>query len=87
MIIESNSEKLIGWIQLHVKRVIATSVTSVRTEIRNVIIEDSRKMCDDFFPSLHTILKVERYQMILIKGLSSSSRRTKFSFRKGSANP
>ncbi len=58
----------------------------VRTEIRNVIIEESRKMCDDFFPSLRTILKFERYQMILIKVLSNSMR-TKFSFRKESANP
>jgi hypothetical protein len=58
----------------------------VRTEIRNVIKKDSRKMCDDFFLSLRRILKVERYQMILIKVLSNG-RRTKFFFRKGSANP
>ncbi len=59
---------------------------SVRTEIRNVIKKDSRKMCDDFFLSLRMILKVEKYQMILIKVLSNG-RRTKLSFRKGSANP
>jgi len=40
-------------------------------------------MCDDLFPSWHTIPKVERYQMILVKVLSNSIH-TKFSFRKGS---
>jgi len=62
------------------------TVACVRTEIRDVTIEYSRKMCDDVFLSLRTIPKFERYQMILVKVLCNSNCK-KFSVRKGPANP